>query len=87
MHSKHPPAFLTDRCATGALRWIPVTQSPLARTATYEALKLGWWDSVLVRFPNSKRARRFIDALSIDRHFERLMAEQKAAEAKDVAAA
>ncbi len=41
-------------------------------------IKLGLWDSVVVQFPGSRRKRRFIDALSIDRHFERLMNEQKA---------
>jgi hypothetical protein len=45
--------------------------------ATYRAIALGWFDSVVIKFPGSNRERRFIDSESIDRHFEKLMAEQK----------
>ncbi len=72
------PKLLGEVTPTGGRRWIPVEESPLSRAATYKALSLGFWDSVILQFPGSKRTRRFIDALSIDRHFEKLMAEQKA---------
>ena len=66
-----------ERTAAGRKRWIDVAESPLGRAATYQALKLGWWDSVLVKFPGSGRSRRFIDSESIDRHLAKLMLEQK----------
>jgi hypothetical protein len=72
------PKILGEATPTGGRRWIPVEESPLSRAATYKALSLGFWDSVVLQFPGSKRKRRFIDALSIDRHFESLMAAQKA---------
>jgi hypothetical protein len=78
MRSLLYPQILSEATPTGGRRWIPVEQSPLSRAATYKALKLGFWDSVLLQFPGSKRKRRFLDAMSIDRHFEKLMAEQKA---------
>jgi hypothetical protein len=80
--------LLAERTPTGASRWVAVEDMPLSRAAVYQALKLGWFDSVVVQFPGSKRKRRFIDALSIDRYFESLMAEQKAEKgnkAKEVA--
>lgn len=80
------PKILGEVTPTGGRRWIPVEASPVSRAATYKALKLGWWDSVILQFPGSKRTRRFIDALSIDRHFEQLMAEQKAAKESQEAA-
>jgi hypothetical protein len=67
---------LSEVSLTGQRRWIPIKDSPLSRAATYEAIALGWWDSIIVQFPGSKRKRRFIDALSIDRHFEKLMLAQ-----------
>jgi hypothetical protein len=66
-----------ERTATGKRRWIPISESPLSRAATYQAIKLGWWTSVVMRFPGSKRERRFIDSESIDRHMEKLISEQK----------
>jgi hypothetical protein len=63
----------------GQRRWIPIKDSPLSRAATYEAIALGWWDSSIVQFPGSKMKRRFIDALSIDRHFENLLVAQQQA--------
>ena len=71
---------------SGGLRWLGVEASPLSRAATYKAIKLGYFDSVVVQFPGSKRKRRFIDSLSIDRYFEALMAEQKAAKQQKEAA-
>src|ERR1700722_12099810 len=73
----HRPDLTNERTATGKSRWIPISESPLSRASTYEAIRLGWWTSVVVRFPGSRRERRFIDAESIDRHFERLMLEQQ----------
>ncbi len=72
------PKLLNEVAPTGARRWIPVEDSPVSRASTYRALKLGLWDSVVLQFPGSKRKRRFIDSMSIDRYFEQLMAEQKA---------
>jgi hypothetical protein len=71
-------ALLAEQTPSGGRRWISVEESPLSRAATYKAISLGLWDSVVLQFPGSKRKRRFIDAMSIDRHFEQLMAEQKA---------
>jgi hypothetical protein len=71
--------LLSERLPSGAKRWLDVEEMPLSRAAVYQALKLGWFDSVVVQFPGSQRKRRFIDALSVDRYFERLMAEQKKA--------
>ena len=73
----YTPDLLNERTATGKRRWLPIKESPLSRAATYEAIKLGWWTSVVVRFPGSRRERRFLDSESIDRHFEKLMSEQK----------
>jgi hypothetical protein len=67
-----------ERTPSGGLRWIDLGGSPLSRAATYKAIKLGLFDSVVVQFPGSRRKRRFLDRLSIDRYFEQLMAEQKA---------
>jgi len=70
--------LLTERTPSGGRRWIDVKEMPLSRAATYKGLELGWFDSVVVVFPGSRRRRRFIDSLSVDRYFEKLMAEQKA---------
>jgi len=77
MSSLSFPKLLNEIAPTGGRRWIAIKDSPLSRAATYKAISMGLWDSVIVQFPNSKRKRRFIDVLSIDRHFEQLMAEQK----------
>ena len=79
MSSLPYPKLLNDVSPAGQRRWIPIKDSPLSRAATYEAIALGWWDSIVVQFPGSKRKRRFIDAFSIDRHFERLMLVQRQA--------
>jgi hypothetical protein len=75
------PMLLNEALPMGGRRWIDVKDSPLSRAATYEAIRLGWFDSVIVTFPGSRRKRRFLDAASIDRHFESLLAEQKQAKA------
>jgi hypothetical protein len=71
------PKLLNENLPTGGRRWIDMKDSPLSRVATYEAIRLGWFDSVVVTFPGSRRKRRFLDALSINRYFESLMEEQK----------
>jgi hypothetical protein len=71
------PKLLLEVSPSGQ-RWIDVKDSPLSRSATYRALAAGWFDSVVIQFPGSQRKRRFIDRLSIDRYFERLMCEQQA---------
>jgi hypothetical protein len=71
------PKLLNESLSTGSRRWIDMKDSPLSRVATYEAIRLGWFDSVVVTFPGSKRKRRFLDAASINRYFESLMEEQK----------
>jgi hypothetical protein len=73
----YKPDLTNERTATGKTRWIPISESPLSRAATYKALELGWWTSVVMRFPGSKRERRFIDSESIDRYFQKLMLEQQ----------
>jgi hypothetical protein len=73
------PKLLDESLPSGGRRWIDIEDSPFSRAATYKAIHLGWFDSVVVQFPGSKRKRRFIDALSINRYFESLMAEQKQA--------
>jgi hypothetical protein len=73
------PKLLDESLSSGGRRWIDVGDSPFSRAATYKAIKLGLFDSVIVQFPGSKRRRRFIDALSINRYFEKLMKEQKRA--------
>ena len=77
------PKLLNETLPTGGRRWIDMKDSPLSRVATYEAIRLGWFDSVVVQFPGSKRKRRFIDASSINRYFESLMAEQQATKAEE----
>lgn len=73
------PRLIDETLTTGGRRWIDIEDSPLSRASTYEAIRLGWFDSVVVQFPGSKRKRRFLDALSINRYFEELLAAQKAA--------
>lgn len=71
--------LLAEYLPSGELRWLDIKHSPLGRTATYKAIQLGWFDSVVVQFPGSKRKRRFLDVSSINRYFESLMEEQKKA--------
>jgi hypothetical protein len=71
--------LLAESLPSGELRWLPIKHSPFSRATTYKAIELGWFDSVVVQFPGSKRKRRFLDVLSINRHFEKLMEEQKQA--------
>jgi hypothetical protein len=73
------PNLLREALPSGERRWIDVKDMPIARSTTYRALREGWFDSVTIQFPGSRRKRRFIDRLSVDRWLERLMAEQKLA--------
>jgi hypothetical protein len=73
----YEPNLTNERTATGRKRWLPISESPLSRAATYKMIKLGWWTSVVLKFPGSNRERRFIDSDSIDRHFEKLLREQE----------
>jgi len=73
----YTPDLLNERTATGKQRWLAIKESPFSRAATYEAIRLGWFESVVLKFPGSKRERRFIDSESIDRHFRKLLEEQK----------
>jgi hypothetical protein len=76
------PELLLEVSRSGQPRWIDVKDLPIARSTTYRALAEGWFDSVVIQFPGSRRKRRLIDRLSFDRWLERLMAEQKAEAAK-----
>jgi hypothetical protein len=76
-HSQSYPKILVETTPSGGRRWIDVGESPFSRAATYKALELGLFEPVVIQFPGSKRKRRFLDSLSIDRYFESLMAEQK----------
>jgi len=59
-------------------RWGDVEDVPFGRTRTYQLIKSGIIDSVLIKEPGKGRGRRLIDLDSLDRYLERLMAEQKA---------
>jgi hypothetical protein len=72
------PKLLLEALPSGERRWIDVKDMPIARSTTYRALAAGWFDSVTIQFPGSRRKRRFIDRLSVDRWLEGLMNEQKA---------
>jgi len=76
---KKVPNLLHEVTPSGNRRWLDCHETPLSRTSTYQMLRLGLWDSVVLQLPGSRRKRRFIDSLSIDRYFEKLMAEQKQA--------
>jgi hypothetical protein len=74
---------LRERSKTGRPRWISVEECPFSRAYVYDLINRGLIGSVAVKLPGSQRVRRLIDADSLDRFLESLMAEQIAAKAAE----
>jgi hypothetical protein len=51
---------------------------PFSRVYAYRLIEAGVLSSVLLKAPGSKKPIRLVDSDSLDRHLERLAAEQKA---------
>jgi hypothetical protein len=74
---------LRERSKAGRPRWLSVEECPFSRVYTYDLINRGFIASVAVKLPGSNRVRRLIDADSLDRFLEGLMADQMAAKTSE----